>query len=67
LDSAKPSPKGITTHPAKANPKVNTGEKIKIIMLELFGKIVSFKNNFKPSANGCNIPKNPTIFGPCRR
>ena len=67
LDKANPFPKGITAHPAKAKANVNTGAKIKISILELFGKIVSFKNNFKPSANGCRIPKNPTIFGPWRR
>ena len=32
----------------------------------LLGIIVSFKNNFKPSANGCNKPKNPTTLGPLR-
>ena len=56
FDKANPSPKGTTTQPDNANPKVNTGAKIKIIILELFGKIVSFKNNFNPSANGCNNP-----------
>ena len=56
FDKANPSPKGTTTHPDKANPNVNTGAKIKIIILELFGKTVSFKNNFNPSANGCNNP-----------
>ena len=36
----------------------------KMIILELLGKIVSFANSFKPSANGCNKPKNPITFGP---
>ena len=35
--------------------------------LELEGKIVSFKNNFNPSAIGCNKPKKPTTLGPRRR
>lgn len=65
--NANPSPKGTTIHPAKDKANVNTGANIKIIILELFGKIVSFRNNFKPSAKGCNSPKNPTIFGPWRR
>ena len=33
----------------------------------LEGKIVSFTNNFKPSAKGCNKPKTPTTLGPLRR
>lgn len=53
---AKPSPKGITAQPANASAKVNIGAKIKINKLELFGKTVSFKNNFKPSAKGCRRP-----------
>lgn len=52
----KPLPKGITTQPAKDSAKVKIGAKINIIKLELLGKIVSFKNNFKPSAKGCNNP-----------
>ncbi len=67
LDRANPFPNGITVQLAKAKAKVNTGANIKIRMLELLGSTVSFKNNFKPSANGCNNPKNPTIFGPWRR
>lgn len=64
---AKPLPNGITVHPANDKPNVNTGANINIIRLELFGKIVSFKNNFNPSANGCSKPKKPTTFGPWRR
>jgi len=30
------------------------------------GITVSFINNFKPSAKGCNKPQNPTNVGPCR-
>jgi hypothetical protein len=54
--NANPSPKGITSHPAKDNPNVNTGAKTKIIIFELLGNTVSFKNNFKPSAKACNSP-----------
>ena len=32
----------------------------------LYGIIVSFNNNFKPSAMGCKKPKKPTVFGPLR-
>jgi len=28
---------------------------------------ISFTNNFKPSANGCNNPNIPTTDGPLRR
>ena len=44
-------PKGITAHPINDNKKVNTGASIKITTLALLGKIVSFTNNFKPSAH----------------
>lgn len=40
------------------------GAAIKIERLAELGKTVSFNNNFKPSARGCNKPKNPTTFGP---
>ena len=64
FERANPFPKGITTQPIKERANVKTGANIKIIKLELLGKIVSFKNNFNPSAKGCKIPKNPIIFGP---
>ena len=35
-----------------------------MIILELLGNIVSFTNNFNPSASGCNKPKKPITFGP---
>ena len=35
-----------------------------VITWELFGIIISFTNNLKPSANGCIKPKVPTTFGP---
>jgi len=46
--------------------KVINGAKIKIIMFALLGKIVSFVNNFKPSAKGCNKPYIPTTLEPRR-
>ena len=35
--------------------------------MEELGMIISFKTSFKPSANGCSKPQNPTMFGPQRR
>jgi hypothetical protein len=58
------SPKGITNHRRRLQKKVKTGANKKIKTLALLGIIISFKNNFKPSAIGCKKPKNPTIFGP---
>jgi hypothetical protein len=34
--------------------------------LLLLSEIISFKNNFNPSANGCNNPNIPTTDGPRR-
>jgi hypothetical protein len=34
--------------------------------LDLTGIIISFKSNFKPSANACNTPQNPVTLGPLR-
>ena len=42
------------------------GANMKIKVFALLGKMVSFTNNFKPSAKACNIPKRPTTFGPLR-
>ena len=42
------------------------GAKINNIVFAELGKTVSFTNNFKPSASGCNNPKKPTTFGPLR-
>jgi len=39
---------------------------MKINLLALLGKIVSFTNNLKPSAKGCSKPKTPITFGPRR-
>lgn len=58
------SDKGRTAQPIKLKIKVNIGAIKNIIILELLGKIVSFTNNFNPSANGCNKPKKPITFGP---
>lgn len=45
--------------------KNNTGANKNRNLLLLSG-IISFINNFKPSANGCNKPKIPTKEGPLR-
>ena len=42
------------------------GANTKLKVCEFVGITVSFKSNFKPSANGCNNPKKPTTFGPLR-
>lgn len=47
--------------------KAKIGPIINKERLALKGTFVSFKANFKPSAKGCNKPKNPTTFGPRRR
>jgi len=59
-----PSLYGITAQliNAKVNPII--GAIIYIPILECEGNIVSFVNNFTPSANGCNNPHHPTTFGP---
>jgi len=57
----------ITIHPKKLKNNVIKGENINKKLLDLIGIIISFKINFKPSANGCKKPKNPTIFGPVLR
>jgi len=61
------SDNGITAQPIKLKIKVNKGAKIKIYKFELLGKMVSLTNSFKPSAKGCNKPKNPITLGPRRR
>jgi len=43
------------------------GAKINSKLFELAGIKISFENNFKPSASGCNKPQKPTILGPRRR
>jgi hypothetical protein len=46
---------------ANAGPMTNNN------LLEVSGIISSLKNNFNPSAKGCNKPKKPIILGPCLR
>ena len=41
------------------------GARIKIILFELAGIIISLKIYLSASANDCNNPKGPTTFGPC--
>ena len=41
----------------KKNTEIGVNKKITVFAL--LGKIVSLKNNFKPSAIGCVKPKNP--------
>ena len=45
---------------AKPGPRINKN------LEEKFGMISSLKNNFNPSASGCNIPKGPALLGPRR-
>ena len=45
-----PSPRGKTIQPVMASPKVKIGERRKIKVLALFGKIDSLTKSFSPSA-----------------
>jgi hypothetical protein len=63
-DSTICSDKGKTAQPIKLKIKVSIGAIKNMLILELLGNIVSFTNNFKPSAKGCNKPKTPTTLGP---
>jgi hypothetical protein len=56
--------KGIMAHPTRLRKNVKMGAKIKLKVLAFVGITDSFTNNFKPSASGCNNPKNPTELGP---
>ena len=56
--------KGITAHATKASVMVTIGARIKIILFELAGIIISLKMYFNASANDWNNPKGPTTFGP---
>ena len=49
-ENTAPSEKGITTHEDIARKKVRIGAKINKNLLELLGRILSFKNNLRPSA-----------------
>lgn len=55
---------GIIDQPTKLNKNVKIGAKIKENVFAFVGITDSFNSNFKPSANGCNRPKKPTLFGP---
>jgi hypothetical protein len=57
--------KGITAQPNKLKKRVIIGEITKANVFAFVGITVSFTNNFKPSAKGCNKPQNPTKLGPC--
>ena len=56
--------KGTAAQPDILTINVIKGDKIKINLLALLGKINSLTNNLKPSDKGCNNPKVPTTFGP---
>jgi hypothetical protein len=48
------------------NVKDKIGAKINNHLFEVVGYIVSLKINLTPSANGCNKPNIPILFGPKR-
>ena len=60
------SPHGIIALVIMAVNIANAGPSINKNLFEKFGMISSLKNNFKPSAKGCNKPKGPALFGPRR-
>lgn len=66
--SAKIIPKfiGIIDQISKLKKKQKKGANKNNNLSAFVGKIVSLKNNFNPSAIGCNNPKNPIKFGPIR-
>lgn len=57
----------MAPQPNILNSNVRIGAIIKRILFEGTGRIVSLIINLSPSAKGCNIPQNPTTFGPLRR
>jgi len=61
-----PISKGSTAQLNTLKKNVIMGAKIKRRTLDLLGKIISLKINFKPSANGCKNPQIPTTLGPLR-
>lgn len=61
------SVKGIKAQATKLKENDTIGDKIKIKVFAVKGNIVSFTNNFKASAKGCNNPKYPTTLGPLLR
>lgn len=60
------SGKKATLHNNNIINKNLNGEKWNINLLAKNGLKVSLIKSFIPSANGCNIPTNPTILGPLR-
>ena len=62
--NTKSSLKGMTAHATKASVIVTIGAKIKIILFELAGIIISLNMYFKASAKDCSNPNGPTTFGP---
>ena len=59
--------KGITTQLIKLRNNVKNGAKKNKILCDFKGIIISLESSFKPSANGCKNPHNPTTLGPFRR
>ena len=56
--NTSPSPNGITAQAINASKNVKTGAAKKTTVFALLGKTGSLIRSFKPSANGCKIPKN---------
>ena len=52
-----PSPSGNTIQPVSASPKVKIGERRKIKVFALLGRIDSFTKSFSPSASAWKSPK----------
>ena len=65
--SAELAVSGRAAQPIKLKLKVSTGDNINRNLLDLLGIGLSLINNFKPSANGCKRPQNPTTSGPFLR
>ena len=61
-ETTKPWPKGIITHPSRLSKKLKTGANMNKKGFEELGIIVSFENNFRPSAKGCKRPTYPTTL-----
>ena len=61
---ATSAPQGITADVIQAVNILNDGPNTNKNLLACVGIISSFVNNFTPSANGCNNPKGPALFGP---
>ena len=61
-----PSPNGITAQATSAKMKVSIGARMNTALLAPAGRMVSLTISFSASANGWNMPKGPTTFGPLR-